>query len=181
MNVTSRLRVASIALIAGLAIAAVSFLPLRDAKAQTPANPAPYNVDIGALITNSLRAPGTVTTALQANTNWRGVICTMEPTASSGSGSIVFKIQGYDAASATYTDYIQSIGLTVGPTVSSAILNTGYSLIVYPGVQTTGLPADVRAISLHLPRSWRVSQTIGSGSGNTNNAISGTIGCNYLL
>lgn len=180
MKLTSRLRLGTIALIAGASLLAASFLPPR-AQAQTPSNPAPYNVDLGAVITNALRGAGTVTTSLEANTNWRGVVCTLDPTASSGSGSITFKIQSYDAANAVYTDLIQTTGLTVGPTVSSTVLNTPYSLIVYPGMQTTGLPTNVKAISMSLPRSWRVSQTISSGGGNTNNAITGKIGCNYLL
>lgn len=181
MKLTSTLRLGAIALIAGAAILGASLLPLRDARAQTPSNPPPYNVDIGALITNTLRGAGTVTTSAQANTNWRGVICTLVPTASSGSGSIGFKIQGYDAATASYLDYITAAPLTVGRLVSPTVLDTPYSVIVYPGIQTSSLPTNTTGISLHLPRTWRVSQTITSLAGNTNNAITAKIGCNYLL
>lgn len=180
----NRTRVAVIAA-AAVALALASSLPgLKTAQAQTPSNPAPYNVDLGALITNAARQTNAaaVTTGLQANTNWRGVVCVNVPTASSGSTSTTWKIQGYDAATATYYDMLTSADMVLGPQGSQSLLNTAYTLMVYPGIQTSSLPANMSAISLHLPRTWRISQTIATSGGSAaNSAQTSRIGCNYLL
>ena len=180
----NRTRVAVFAA-AALAVAALATpAMLKVAKAQTPSNPAPYNVDLGALITNADRQTNAtaVTTAAQANTNWRGVVCVNVPTASSGSTSTTWKIQGYDAAGAAYYDMLTSAAMVLGPQGSQSLLNTAYTLMVYPGIQTSSLPANMSAISLHLPRTWRISQTIATSGGSAaNSAQTSRIGCNYLL
>lgn len=161
-----RLRNMLIAAAAAIVLVGASFLPTL---AQVPSNPAPYNIDLGALITNTARAAGTVTTSAQANTNWRGVVCTFKQTAASGSPSTTFSIQGYDAATATYLTYVTSGAIT--DTTTTAIA-------VYPGMLASAVPAGMTAVNASLPRTWRVSQTVGGTGGPTTTS---KIGCNYLL
>lgn len=138
------------------------------AKAQTPSVPGPYNVDLGAVITNAARVPGTVTTAPQTNLAYNGVVCTFNQTGSSGSPSTTFSIQQYDSATASWTTLV----------TSGAITSNGAPtpIVVYPGIQTTSLPAGMVALSMKLPRTYRVSQTI-AGAGTTSTS---KIGCNLL-
>ena len=137
------------------------------AFAQVPSTVPPYNTDLGALITNSLRVAGTVTTAAQTNLDKNGAVCTFNQTASSGSPSTTFSIQGYDAATASWLTYITSGAIT--DTTTTAIA-------VYPGMATSPL-SGMTCISVHLPRVWRVSQTIAGTSGP---ATTSKIGCNML-
>lgn len=162
--------VAAAALIAGAA--AMSSLLPAPLAAQTPSNPAPYNVDLGALITNTLRTAGTVTTSPQANTNWRGVVCRYLGTVSSGSPSVTFSIEGYDAATASYA------ALATSGAITTAGETTGATLLVYPGAVLTTTPTGWVLNSIPLPRTWRVSQTIG---GSSSPGVTSKIGCNYLL
>lgn len=163
-------RLIAIALVA-LAILAL-VLPANKALAQTPSNPAPYNVDLGALITNTLRTAGDVTTAAQNNTNWRGVVCTMVQTAVSGSPSTTFSIQGYDAATASYNTLATSSAVTTDTGANK------YTVWISPGLIAADVPTNGVGKSTHLPRTWRLSQTVGGTAGP---AMTGKIGCNYLL
>lgn len=159
-----------------LLAASLALAPMVPARAQTPSlPPPPYNVDLGALITNALRLPGTVTSAVQQNLANRGVLCKLVETLSSGTPSTVFKIQSYDAASATWTDLATSTALTGGTQTN------GVSALVYPGAVMTTTPTGWVLNSLPLPRAWRLSQTIsaGLGAGATPSTTS-KIGCNYL-
>lgn len=157
-------------------LALALLLPIG-ARAQVPSSQPPYNTDIGALITNSLRTAGTVVSATQSNADKTGVVCRFVYTVSSGSPSTTFSIQVFDAASATWLTYATSTAATGYPANAP---NTPYDVMVKAGAQITGLPTNMVAISLPLGRTWRVSQTIGSGSGAASPAASGTIGCNYL-
>lgn len=145
--------------------------------AQTPSAPGPYNIDTGVLITNTLRTAGTVTSAVQTNLNWRGVVCRFVQTVSSGSPSTTFGIQVYDAASATWLTYLAHAAVTGYP---SDTPNTPIDVAIYPGMQITSLPTNMTGLSAHLPRTWRLTQTIGNGTGAAGPAITGKIGCNYL-
>ncbi len=147
----------------------------RPASAQTPSNPAPYNVDIGAVISNALRTAGTVTSSQLANTNWRGVVCKFVETVSSGSPSTTFSIQGYDAATASYTT------LATSGAVTGTNSTTGATIMIYPSAIMTTTPTGWVLNAVSLPRTWRVSQTIGSGAGAAGPASTSKIGCNYLL
>lgn len=160
---------------------AASLMVSSAIAAPNPPLATPVNLDIGALITNTLALAGTVNSADQTNTYWNGVVCVAQITASSGSPSANFKIQGKDAASASYTDYAQSTSLL--GYAPSAIQVARVGVMVYPGQATTGLPANYTAASLHLPRTWRVQQLIQEGTGGTGKgpAMTGTLGCNYLL
>lgn len=166
-------RLVRAACVAGFVVA----LAVSPSPAQVPSNPPPYNIDLGALITNALRTAGTVNSTAQANTNWVGVECAFVQTASSGSPSTTFSIQQYDAASQTWLSILTSDAIVANPSVTAGV---PWVLQVRPGIQTSTLPTNMKAINLALPRTWRVSQTVGSGAGAAGPAVTGTIGCNYL-
>jgi hypothetical protein len=96
-------------------------------------------------------------------------MCTFNQTASSGTPSTTFSIQGYDAASNTYQSLVTSAAITTN--------NTPTKLVVYPGSVATAVPTGMVIAGLHLPRFWRVQQVI-AGTGGP--AITGTIGCDLL-
>lgn len=138
--------------------------------AQVPSSIGPYNSDFGVVITNSAR-PNSATPVVSAqlsNTSYGGVVCTFNQASASGSPSTVFGIQIFDSASNSYQTLVSS-GAITGTT-------TPTSVVVYPGVQTSSLPAGMVAISMHLPRFWRVTQTVST----SNTTTTGTIGCGYL-
>lgn len=158
----------AVGLVAGLAMLAGAF---PAARAQTPSlPPPPYNVDLGSLITNALRTAGTVTSAVQQNLANRGVVCGMIQSAVSGSPSTTFSIQGYDAANLSWQTLATSSTFTTSTT-------NYYSIWLQPGLVAADVPSNGVGKSLHLPRAWRVSQTIAGTSGP---AISGKIDCNTL-
>lgn len=181
---TSRLK--SLAVVAMLAVALVA--PLKSVKAQVPsiANP-PYNLDIGAVITNTLALAGTVNSATASastspwqnnNLNWLGVSCTWTTQSSSGSTSSVFSIQQYDAASATFQTLISSPAIVASST--SEAVNTPHAVVLRPGLAGTA-PTNYTYLSLALPRVWRVQAVISNGAGtNPAPAVTSKIGCNYL-
>lgn len=137
-----------------------------------PANGYPPNSDVGAVITNATpTASGTkYGSPATQNTQWKGVTCASLWTASSGSPTEVFSIEGFDAATNAY----YPIGTT--GTISS---NTGVpqTLTIYPGVAVSSLSSGNTAQSAHLPRVWRLKQVI-AGTGDPR--ITNKIGCNYL-
>jgi hypothetical protein len=149
-------------------VAAAAAMLLTPARAQVPSVPAPYNVDLGAVITNSARAPATVTTSQLDNLAYNGAECTFNQSAASGSSSTTFSIQFYDSASNSYQSLVTSGAIT-----SSSVPTT---IVVYPGVQTSSLPTGMVALNMKLPRKWRVSQT----NAGANTTTTGTIGCNLL-
>lgn len=139
------------------------------ASAQVPSlPPQPYNVELGAVITNSARAAGTVTTAKLQNLAYVGIECTFDQTAASGSPSTTFAVQFYDSASNTYQTLVTSGAITASATPTT--------IVVSPAIQTSSLPTGMVALQMHLPLYYRISQTItGAGTNST-----GTIGCNLL-
>lgn len=164
-----------------LAVALTAAALCAPARAQTPSlPPPPYNVDIGALITNALRGVGTVTSAVQQNLANRGVVCrSTTPTVSSGSPSATFGIQVYDTATATWLTYGTS-GVIGGYSANAA--GTPYDVMVHAGIAVGSLPTNMVGVNLALPRAWRVTQTIAEGTGGTGRspALTSKIGCNYL-
>lgn len=139
------------------------------AHAQVPSQPnSPFNVELGAVITNSARAPATVTTAKLDNLAYAGAECTFNQSAASGSSSTTFGIQFYDAASNSYQTLVTSGAITASSTPTT--------VVVYPGIQTSSLPTGMVALSMKLPKSWRVTQT----NAGANTTTTGTIGCNLL-
>lgn len=133
-----------------------------------PVARAQSNTDLGAVITNALRTPGTVTSNQQTNVDGNGVVCVFSQTAVSGSPSTTFKIQGFDAANNSYYDLAVSGAVTA--------LNTPTALTVHPGVIAADAISPAVAKSTLVPAKWRVSQTI-TGAGT---AVTGKIGCNKL-
>lgn len=151
---------------------AVAVLAPGLAAAQTPSilNP-PYNVDQGVKITNTLREAGTVTTDPQTNLNYQGVVCTMVQTAVSGSPSTTFSIQMYDAGTASWNT------LATSSAVTTSTGTERYTVWVQPGLIAADVPTNGVGKSTHLPRTWRLSQTVGGTGGP---ATTSKIGCNYL-
>jgi hypothetical protein len=164
---TLKQRVIGAALSLALVLSLVVAANIGRVEAQVPSVPAPYNVDLGVQITNSVREPGTVTTAPLTNLAYGGVVCTFVQTAASGSPSTTFGIQVYDSATASWITYVTSGAITT---------TTPTSVMVYPGIQTSSLPAAMVGINLKLPRTYRVTQTV-SGGGT---ATTSKIGCNLL-
>lgn len=158
--IRTALRIFSAAALVASAIAFTS-----PGRAQTPSTVPPYNTDLGALVTNSLRGAGTVYSATQTNLDKTGVVCMFLQTVSSGSPSTTFFIQQYDAANATWFTVLESDAITgAAPSL----------LAVSPAIQISSLPSGYKAIGVVLPRTWRVGQTIGGTAGY----ITGRIGCN---
>lgn len=137
-------------------------------RAQVPSLPnSPYNIELGAVITNSARAPATVTTAKLDNIAYVGVECTYNQVSHAGSPSTTFQIQFFDAASNTYQTLVTSGAITADATPTT--------IAVSPGIATSG-PTGYVGLNFHLPKSWRVQQITTTG-GST---VTGTIGCNLL-
>lgn len=167
------MRLSKIILVAGLSLG-IGLLALAPSRAQVPSvqNP-PYNVDLGALITNSLRTASTVQSATQTNLNWRGVLCKFLETVSSGTPSTTFSIQSYDAATASWQT------LATSGAVTSTTGNPA-SILIYPGAAMTTTPSGWVLNAIYLPRTWRINQVVGSGAGAASPATTSKIGCNYL-
>lgn len=163
-------------LLASFIALSVALAPMTAARAQTPSlPPPPYNVDIGPVITNSLRTAGTVTSSVYQNLANLGILCKFLETVSSGSPSTTFKIQSYDAATNSYSDLATS-----GAATGSAAAVTGQSVLVYPAAALTTTPTGWVLEAVPLPRAWRVSQTIAGAGGAAGPATTSKIGCNYL-
>lgn len=108
------------------------------------------NVDTGALVTLTAAGAGTTNSADQINTSGRGVVVVANISASSGTIAVTVAVQGKDTASGQYYSLLTSASQTgTGTTV----------LTVYPGAT----PATNTAVSLPLPRTWRVQVVSGTG------------------
>jgi len=147
--------------------------------AQVPSSNPPYNTDPGALITDTLSTVGVRTSATQTNLDKVGVTCVYNVTAYSGSPSISFNIDGFDAASNSWVTYKASNTITPGTGGgANNPVNTPFTVSISPAIATSGLAnANMVAINLHMPRVWRVQRTL---SGSLGPAVSGTLGCNNL-
>lgn len=140
-----------------------------------PANGYPVNQDIGAIITNAAKTPATVTGApATPNTNWRGVVCSFKVTASSGSSTETWSIEGYDAATANYYTIATTAAIPVNPYVAAP----SGTIAVYPGVAVGSLSSGNVAQSAVLPRVWRLKDVIANVSGGPTVTSKG--GCNYI-
>ena len=164
---------------AGMALVftAVLLVGLTPATAQVPSSNPPYNTDIGAVLPSAQRtqAVGTYSSASQTNLDKEGVVCTLVPSASSGSPSTTFNIQEYDAASATWFTVKTSTAI-----LSTEAPNTPHQLVVRPSVQTTSDPTNSDSLSWPLTRVWRVQGIVGNGAGAAGPAMTFQVGCNYV-
>lgn len=159
-------------LIVAAALSVAAAIPfMASAAPNPPATGYPVNQDIGAVITNTARAVGTIQgSPTTVNTKWRGVTCATRFVTETGSPTQVLTIQGYDAASNSW----YSIKASATYTTDDAP-GTVKTLTVYPGVAVSSLASDNEAQSAVLPRVWRLNQVIG-GSGT----LTSTVGCNYI-
>ncbi len=104
------------------------------------------------LLASAARTANT-NSADQDNTRYRGVVVSIDATASSATPSVVFTLQGKDANGKYYTLL-----------ASVAVTGTGTTqLTVYPGVTAS---ANVSASTV-LPRTWRVLATAGDSDSLT--------------
>lgn len=165
---TFRHAILAAALVGALASAAY-------AAPNPPASGYPNNQDIGAVITNTLRTPATVTgEPATQNNNWRGVVCAFLVSASSGSGTQTWSIEGYDAATASWYAIATTSAIAFNPYAAAAV-NT---LAVHPGVATSSLSTPNAAQSAVLPKRWRLKDVVANiGSGP---AVTSKGGCNYV-
>lgn len=161
---------------AALTAAAIAGSWLVPAQSQpVPSTVGPYNVDLGLngapVITNTARPAGTTTSAIIANLDQSGIVCTFAQTAVSGSPSTTFTIQGFDAATATWN--------TLGTSSADTTDTTGnpYTVWIQPGLIAADVPTNGVGKSLHAPRQLRIQQTVG-GSGGP--GTTSKIGCNIL-
>lgn len=191
---TAAVEAARKALKLAAAVMAAGALAAGAAQAQpVPSVPGPYNIDVGAVVTVTAKAPGnyfatscglssTTAGCTPVNLAYTGVVCdllTGNPSAAnSGSASVSFDVQGYDAATASWQTLVTAGRLTNNtPAVLSQVQ-------VAPGIQTTSLPAGiVGAASLRLPRIWRIAYTVynlANGITGNSTAATFTIGCNLV-
>lgn len=167
-------RITSALLIAAALVVGVYRLP---AVAQVPSVPGPYNIDIGAVLKLTLSPAGTYNSPTGSayattpiNLVYNGIVCTLTGSVVSGSPSVNWSIQQYDAASNSYfTLLTQSVAY-------SALI--GQNVIeVRPSVQTLSLPTNMASINLALPRVWRIQAVVGGSLGP---ALTAQVGCNFV-
>lgn len=109
------------------------------------------NVQTAALITLAAQGAGTVNSADQTNVNGRGLHLTIDITVQGGTPTTTVTIQGKDPVSGKYYTILVSTALAA---VATTVLR------VYPGLTAAGnlIANDI------LPRTWRVSATVGGGT-----------------
>jgi len=123
------------------------------------------NYDVGPLITAAAQATGTVNSQDQVNFTSAGVNCFLNVTATSGSPSYNFAIQGKDTTSGVYYDVVRS---------SANATSGNITTTTFPG-QPISIAANLARESFPLPRVWRVQLVVGAGT------VTGTAGCSVLL
>lgn len=189
LKIESKARVSTLAF-AAAALALASFLLVFPVptRAQAPSLPAPpFNVDQGAVITNTNATSGTTNTVgtvngaapslsnQGSNLANQGVVCVFTGTASSSSTSTTFALQMFDAASNAWSSLLTSSAIVMGPAITAPVLSV---LAIRPSMAVASLPTNWAAQNVPLPRTWRVQQVI-AGTGIAQ-AITGTIGCNLV-
>jgi hypothetical protein len=125
------------------------------------------NFDVTGMLALAAQA-STINSADQINFNGVGANCLLNVTATSGSPSYIFAIQGKDVASGQYYDVVRS-----APAVTATGAGT-ISATTFPG-QPISFTATLARESYPLPRTWRVQVAITSGT------VTGTVGCSVLL
>jgi hypothetical protein len=133
---------------------------------------APTNSDLGAILSPVVGpvATGTINSPTQTNNVYRGVSCTMINSSSSGSPTATWTIQEFDAASNSF------LSLFTPVTFPNVAFNTPSKLQVYPGIQTSSLPANVSALNYHLARFWRAQIVVTPGTAS----ITAQVSCTQL-
>jgi hypothetical protein len=121
------------------------------------------NFDTGAILTLTAQAAGTVTSADQTNVNGRGLACTFNQSAHTGTPSTTFSIQYKDTASASYVTLLTSAAIANDATPTALFLAAGANV---------ANSSDVRP----LPHIWRVSATVGGSTP----VVTATVGCSVI-
>lgn len=169
---------------AGAAIAVLLSASL--AVAQVPSiPPPPYNSPLGSgqiiappaavaaqnvVIQNTLQVPATITRFFQSY-GARGIVCTFNESAGSGSPNETIEVDAFDAASQTYQQ------LVVSGTISAA--NTPTKIELYPGIAQTHAVTGMVSQALNMPRFFRIKEVVtDQGSGGA--AVTATVGCDLL-
>ncbi len=124
------------------------------------------------MITNTLQTVGVVTSNIITNLQAQGVYCTLNQTESSGSPRTTIEVDAYDEASGLYAVW------ATAPASPAAFTNP-VSIMISPGIAVASLPSGMVAQNLHMPRFFRVKETI-TDAGNTGAAATGTVGCELL-
>ncbi len=130
-----------------------------------PQNPYyPLNKNLGEVVTLTAASAG-VNSAVQTNSQWRGVVVSINVTAITGtSPTLVVTLQGKDPVSGTYYTLLASASITA----------TGFStLTVYPNAPATANVSE----PLPLPWEWRVETAITG----TTPAVTASIGAVVIL
>lgn len=122
-----------------------------------------------ATLTNTARAAGTAAVIGTPATTAKGVMCTFNQTAEASTPSTTISVEVEDSASQAW--------ITLGTTAAFTGLTGSRSIIVYPGAVATAVPSGVTIVGLHLPKIWRLSQTVVGGGATT----TGTANCDLLL
>lgn len=116
------------------------------------------NTETAALITLTAQAAGTVNSSDIVNYNGRGAHIGLNITALGAATTVTVVISGKDPVSGTYYPLL----------TSTALAGTGFTdLCIYPGITT----AANTAVSMVLPRTWRVTATV-AGSNTATATIS---------
>lgn len=163
----------------GSVAALIALAPFAGARAQAPSYVPPFNMDTyyqtnpnAPLINNVAKIGGTTTnSATQTNPDKTGLWCVANQSAISGSPSWTFAIQGFDAATQSWTT------LATSPTITTDTTPINYGIMIHPGLIAADVPSNVTGKSLHLPRVWRVQQVI---AGSVTTATTSKVGCNLL-
>jgi len=151
-----------------VAIASLLALAPAPASAQVPNLSPPYNTPAVSVLGLSSRygVDGTVVGSDFTNTDKLGIVCRNKIVSTSGSPSVTWGIQVYDAIAATYLEYAS--------TTQSAAQS---SVIVRAGAVASTPPPATAIFGLPLPVTWRVFQRVNGG--DTLGARS-QISCGYV-
>lgn len=160
-----------------LSFACIALFSTPLAVAQVPSVPGPYNIDIGAVLTDTANVTTPRTSANQSNTAYVGVVCTYVATAGSGSASVSISIDAFDAATNSWRTLVSTPYLPVTNSGSTG-LNTRLEVAIFRGaLSTSPLLPNMYVANVALPRVWRVSRQI---NGTLGPALTGKVGCNYI-
>lgn len=106
-------------------------------------------IDVKTILASAART-ASINGNTQNNRFHKGIVFTVDMTAVTATGSIVFTLQGYDALSAKWYTILASAAVTT-------VATTTYS--VFPGAPAT---ANVSA-NFQLPKTWRIIAAAANG------------------
>lgn len=145
-----------------LAVAAAFAAPVFAQSAGQVQAQTPLTRDIGAILSLSTQAPGTVNSADQSGFNASRVVCVITQTANTGGTAATLTIQNKDAASGLYYNLVTSASVSVNGMVSPITAGVGITTV-----------SNVSSNTHPLARTWRASVVLTGGTNWT-----GKVGCN---